>query len=757
MPGVSNKWSHTITYILTVWILWECVKPVTVLTILHSETVLFLFIVITMLFFYFRLPGWVSLISGIALTAFCIHYFFFSDEPLFGGTWLFAAGGDIYRNMRLIWEGGLLLLSDQFSACLFFVMLWLICLAVKHWLASGHVFLIFFLAVAVLSVIDTFTFYNAARSLIIVTVLGLMVLAVRKYTEISRQNKRMRSGTTSYLAWAGVSGLFLLIVLGLGIFGPKADAQWPSPLKGLQNLGIVGANQGGTFFSTGQRIGYDADDSRLGGSLGMDNTVLFTARVTGSGNYWRVASKDTYTGKGWENNKSYFIPYDSKRRMTAFSFYEGQTKVAQQSAYITFSQASPSILPYAGQPNEVRVPGRQLKLDPISGQVFTSNERAAREEHLEYAEPTYQISKLRQVRDGGDPQTVLETDLQLPGSLPGRVRSLANRLTEKQNNRYDKALAIVDYLKSSRFTYSTDEIPRLARNQDYVDQFLFESRIGYCDNFSTAMVVLLRSVGIPARWVKGFSTGEYDGQEQVTFKGKKTLASIYQVSNANAHSWVEVYFPGNGWVTFEPTPSFSDPNQFIDSAVSGSASSRSSEKESGGSTGTQSVQNQTPQQSRDQQSQQPNAQQDDPKQQSQSDTRKQDGTGNGMIVFAIIAAALLPAAAVLLFLTRRNWLAAYYIRKQRRMTVRDRKTFAGAFHNLSRLLGLKGFHRSQTQTIHEFSQIVDRALAGRDMQKLAGHYERLAYSWHEKLSKEERIRIDNLFKRMTEKMAELKK
>ncbi|MBM9834622.1 transglutaminase domain-containing protein, partial [Enterococcus faecalis] len=80
---------------------------------------------------------------------------------------------------------------------------------------------------------------------------------------------------------------------------------------------------------------------------------------------------------------------------------------------------------------------------------------------------------------------------------------------------------------------------------DYVDQFLFESQVGYCDNFSTAMVVLLRSLEIPARWAKGFSPGSPATENGIT---------TYTVRNLNAHSWVEVYFDGYGWVPFEPTP-----------------------------------------------------------------------------------------------------------------------------------------------------------------------------------------------------------
>ncbi|MBD4895172.1 hypothetical protein GUF81_05585, partial [Xanthomonas citri pv. citri] len=102
-------------------------------------------------------------------------------------------------------------------------------------------------------------------------------------------------------------------------------------------------------------------------------------------------------------------------------------------------------------------------------------------------------------------------------------------------------------------------------DEDYVDQFLFETKMGYCDNFSSAMVVLLRSAGIPARWVKGYTSGEYKEA------GNKN-GSIYEVTNNNAHSWVEVYFPEQGWVTFEPTKGFTNPAQFTSSDTKDSGS-----------------------------------------------------------------------------------------------------------------------------------------------------------------------------------------
>ncbi len=101
------------------------------------------------------------------------------------------------------------------------------------------------------------------------------------------------------------------------------------------------------------------------------------------------------------------------------------------------------------------------------------------------------------------------------------------------------------FLKST-YTYNLDETKVPSEGEDFVDHFLFEQQYGYCDHFSTSMVIMLRSVGIPARWVKGFVPGDVVSTDNQSY-------SVI-VRNSHAHSWVEGFFEGRGWVSFEPTP-----------------------------------------------------------------------------------------------------------------------------------------------------------------------------------------------------------
>jgi transglutaminase-like putative cysteine protease len=140
------------------------------------------------------------------------------------------------------------------------------------------------------------------------------------------------------------------------------------------------------------------------------------------------------------------------------------------------------------------------------------------------------------------PTEITDLYLQLPDQLPQRVRNLAMRLTAGVDTPYEKALRIESYL---RITYPyTLDVPPPPEDHDAVDYFLFEAPGGFCSYYASAMAVMLRAVGVPARVVTGYAMGEYDYD-----------INAYQVLAADAHAWVEVYFPGYGWVEFEPTTS----------------------------------------------------------------------------------------------------------------------------------------------------------------------------------------------------------
>jgi hypothetical protein len=129
--------------------------------------------------------------------------------------------------------------------------------------------------------------------------------------------------------------------------------------------------------------------------------------------------------------------------------------------------------------------------------------------------------------------------LQLPDIDP-RIPELARKVTASAANPYDKASAILSYLQANYgYTLDLGSVP----TKDPLANFLFVRRAGHCEYFASAMTVMLRTLHIPARYVNGFQTGEYND-----------VGGDFIVRASDAHSWVEAFFPGYGWIEFDPTP-----------------------------------------------------------------------------------------------------------------------------------------------------------------------------------------------------------
>src|SRR5690606_38268831 len=141
--------------------------------------------------------------------------------------------------------------------------------------------------------------------------------------------------------------------------------------------------------------------------------------------------------------------------------------------------------------------------------------------------------------DTGIPRQTRQFYLNTPRNTTPRMRALAADVTRDTTSFLGRARAIESYLRNN-YAY-TLELPRRGANP--IDNFLFEDKRGHCEFFSTAMVLMLREAGVPARNVNGFQGGEWND-----------VGGYYIVRRMHAHSWVEAWIPGEGWITFDPTP-----------------------------------------------------------------------------------------------------------------------------------------------------------------------------------------------------------
>ncbi|WP_254821177.1 transglutaminase domain-containing protein [Haloglomus halophilum] len=244
--------------------------------------------------------------------------------------------------------------------------------------------------------------------------------------------------------------------------------------------------------------------------------------------YWRSMSYDRYTGSGWERTGN-ATAYDGPLSGPVGDAGRVTLQLRTGSAVQTLPAPWKPVRVGQGIADETRVydAGLQPTGELRSGRAFTVTSRV----------PNWTVADLRAA--GTDyPDAVAERYTQLPAETPARVRRLAGNVTAGAETPYAKAVAVERWLETNK-RYSLD-----ARRPDdgFADTFLFEMEAGYCQYFATGMVAMLRAEGVPARYVSGYSPYE------------RTDFGTYTIRGKYAHAWVEVYFPGEGWVTFDPTP-----------------------------------------------------------------------------------------------------------------------------------------------------------------------------------------------------------
>ncbi len=296
--------------------------------------------------------------------------------------------------------------------------------------------------------------------------------------------------------------------------------------------------EGGVGVSVGD---YYGPQLALGRDALLGDAILLRVKgpspPPGVAYYWRARVYDTYENGLWGGN---FLPAQP---------FEGISEVETEGrwpAIFTYTTPLPlSTLYLAPQPVWVDIPVQAdlypgdppdvaaLQADPPlqAGAVY-------------HAGSLLTAATVAQLRAAGTdyPAWVTERYLQLPPDITPRTRALAREIARGRETPYDIAVAVTEYLRNN-IRYSP-RVPEPPRGQEPMDWFLFDHRRGFCTYYATAEVLLLRSLGIPARLAVGFARGEWDPQ-----------TGAYQVRERDAHAWPEVYFPGIGWVEFEPTVS----------------------------------------------------------------------------------------------------------------------------------------------------------------------------------------------------------
>jgi transglutaminase-like putative cysteine protease len=325
---------------------------------------------------------------------------------------------------------------------------------------------------------------------------------------------------------------------------------------GVVNPGLPSQAETGSSSLNGGYPGFgEAVD--LGARFQLSDRVVMKVRAQQAA-FWRAQAYDTFDGHTWttsddsiqELNSVFQPPIPLGRPGGAVeSIVAGVSRTTELTQTFYVLVAQPNVVFAAYQPRDLYFPLNRVWVDSY-GSVRTPLFLEADTIYSVVSEvpaPT-----LRELRASPPMPTSLPTEVsrryevlvarytQVPADLSPRVVALAHAITDSAPTTYDKVIAVQDWLKANaRYNLA---IPPDPPGTSPVDEFLFHRRQGYCEHFSTAMIMLLRAVGIPSRFAVGFDSG-----------ARNPFTGYFEVRESDAHSWVEVFYPRIGWIEYDPT------------------------------------------------------------------------------------------------------------------------------------------------------------------------------------------------------------
>jgi len=634
-------------------------------------------------------------------------------------TWIKHWVIDLYYGALGFGTAPIELVAEATRTTLFFIVLWVLQATVRRTLRSRIAFfLLLVLGMSGLAVMDTFFVESAAVETVFFLLAGLLILAFMQLPAIervARMPQRIKAWPVEWLIWTLVLSLS---VVGVSSAAPKnEDPVWPDPVAFLENQFADGPGV--------QKIGYGTNDSQLGGPFELDDTVVFNVVTDGNG-YYRGEAKPRYTGKGWVqggngsliSTPDYVTTYQQMEKTSLETKPVTQRfNFATQMAPVVFHQYRIEGL----KETTFSQPNRILYSD-VDTRLQLNNLNAGDSYTVVSQVPKWEEKALKAEQAPNRALPALSPYLQLPTTLPPRVRQLAADVTKGAQTYYDKVIALESYLRST-YVYDTENVGVPKENQDYVDQFLFETKRGYCDNFSSAMVVMARALDIPARWVKGFTQGDTD----FSYEATKENEFRYIVRNRNAHSWVEVYFPEAGWVAFEPTATFQMQREFKEDEQETVVPLPALDSQKG----------------------------------QQEEEEEEETTSGGLSVnidWETISYYALAALGVLLaygFFNRRKLITNFYLK---RAYQGEGDVVMNAMLRLLFILDKFGWRRQTHMTMREYAdELAGRTdLRGREMIPLAKLFERVRYGKHD-ASTSDQHELRDLWSRIVRKAGRIKK
>jgi transglutaminase-like putative cysteine protease len=306
---------------------------------------------------------------------------------------------------------------------------------------------------------------------------------------------------------------------------------------GVTNPGFPGGEPPSTRSSNAAYYGFaDRMDLRVRGEL--SDEVVMRVRASNPAMYRGIVF-DNYDGVAWQGDQEDPVPFSDAEPPYGYPLEHrslGPRAFGTQTFYIEREQ--PNVVFSGGQPDSVWIEG-SLSIDANGGLRTASTLSPDTVYSVVSSRGSASPDMLRALPEEEAPSS-FDKYLQVPSAVPARVGELAERITRNAATRYDKVKAIENWL-SDNFLYDIDS-PIPPEGRDAVDFFLFDSEVGFCEQFASATAIMLRTLDIPVRVVAGYTPGN-----------KNPFTGYYEVKNSDAHTWVEVWFPNFGWYEFDPT------------------------------------------------------------------------------------------------------------------------------------------------------------------------------------------------------------
>lgn len=713
---IKGKTLNPGTFILYVFgflLLLEWMYPVEQLTDTGNIWVFVVFMMLSLVLSWLSVRPMVRFPIKIVYVLFALQYLYF-ESFLFSFEWLFLFARDVAENTVRLFSMQWVELSDMFRSVLFFVLLGLMTYLMRYWLVEQRKILGFYvMTIVFITVLDTFTEYDASAAIIRTLVLGFLLLGILTLLRVTEKEKiPWRPEILKY--WLLPLAFLITASAFFAWLTPKAGPKWPDPVPYIESF--VDGLRNGTIGA-----GFDSDETKLGGPFRGDDQVRYVTK-TRLPHYWRVETKDVYTGKSWRSSQEETPVSLPDGEVFFFPFTRDYFTLKAYEAYVETYNGAPFLIYPAGT-LKISSPEYNVFAADMSTERIYANadgkKYVPQRYGVFYAVPSFDADPdlLKQVPVSraafSGEEDFYQRYTQLPGTLPSRVKKLAEELTAGHTNLYDQVKAVENYFHEGGFVYEQTNVPVPGRKEDYVDQFLFETKMGYCDNFSTAMVVLLRSVGIPSRWVKGYTEGRYRGVDGEGYE-------IREITNNHAHSWPEVYFPGVGWVPFEPTVGyggFGSQNGDLPGAAPEVPESPAEQSEMTEPDGNKPAEEQEPEDGAPENGQEESA--------DEAVSEHPQGRAKNIHLLLAAASGFAGLLASGFYVTRKKWLPYYYLHRFRGRN--ENEAFLEAYRVLLKQLERRGIKRRPEQTLGDYAQTVDKKFSTADMSMMTKHYEQYLY------------------------------